>query len=352
MAPPVDPETQPTEAGNSTVPVGVSLGSTRTVIAQPSGDGTGLRTSRTLSSIAPYEEPLTGETRYLYGEDAVREFPEDAQYVFRSGGSDHSRVSLTTRFFDALLDTHDIPAASTVVYASPLTETRTHRTVIEGSDIGDRLLESYPESLCGAIPALGGGLDAFEEIFLVINMGATGLEIAAYRRGEQLQPITAGAVSGNGVDRQIAQLVGEETQGRVTVDANTAREYKETHGNFERFEPFTVSIQQPGGGTEDCLIERAVMEPLDSYLDDVVATFADRFLPALANEHLRVSRAALDRAVILTGGMACLPGIVEAFETRASEAIGREITAASPDRPDLAPALGAQRIAAALGNEQ
>jgi hypothetical protein len=46
--------------------------------------------------------------------------------------------------------------------------------------------------------------------------------------------------------------------------------------------------------------------------------------------------------------MACLPGIVSEFEDRLGEELNREVEATAPDRPDLAAAQGAQRIATRL----
>jgi hypothetical protein len=46
--------------------------------------------------------------------------------------------------------------------------------------------------------------------------------------------------------------------------------------------------------------------------------------------------------------MACIPGIVDEFEERLSEELNREIEATAADQPDIAPTIGAQRIAARL----
>ena len=360
MSPTVDAEMEEVPGsgvatdGNA-FPVGVNLGSTRTVIAHPSEHGSGLTTSRTLTCLAEYDDPLTGETKYRYGEDAAAEYPDRVRYVLRSGLPDGETTDLTEQFFAAVLDAHEIPEDSAVVYATPTIDNpeglANLERVVEDSAIGGQLVESYPESLCGSVPALGDGLEALNEIFVAVNMGSTNLELAAYRRGEQLVPVTTGTVTGNEVDRAIANAVEEETQGRVNVDTNTAREYKEQHGDFDAFEPVTDIIQQPGGGTHEFTIERAVMDPLDDYLDDVVDQLANRFLPQLANQHMRVYQLALDQPVVLTGGMACIPGIVETFEERASEELGREIDAVAPDRADLAATVGAQRIAARLGQQ-
>jgi hypothetical protein len=333
------------------VPIGVKLGSTRTVIAYPDGDE--IETVRTLTCLATYEDALTGEERILYGEDAAREYPDRVQFTLRSGlPEDEERADLTKTFFEEVVESNDIPENSGVVYAIPTIDNpeglANLQDVIENSTIGEALVESYPESLCGAIPARGDDLEAVEEIFLAVNMGSTNLEASAYRRGEQLAPFTTGAVTGSEVDRAIASYVEEETQGRVNIDTQTAREYKEDHADFDDFEAFTDVIQQPGGGSHEFTIERSVMDACDEYLDDAVEEFANTFLPELANDYMKVYQLALDRPVVLTGGMACIPGIVEEFERRVSEELDREVEAVAPERPDLAPSMGAQRIATRL----
>jgi hypothetical protein len=359
MSTDVDAETEEvsgnggTDGGDGAVPVGVKLGSTRTVIALPTDDGSGLKTIRTLTCLASYEDPLTGEKKYLYGEEAAREYPDRVQFMLRSGlPEDEDRAELTEQFFRSIIESHDIPEDSAVVYAIPTIDNpaglENLQNVIEDSPIGNALIESYPESLCGSIPAFGDDLEAIEQIFISVNMGSTNLEASAYRRGEQISPFTTGAVTGNEVDRVIANYVEEETQGRVNIDITTAREYKEAHADFEEFEPFTDIIQQPGGGSHEFTIERSVMDACNEYLDDVVEEFANTFLSQLANDHMKIYQLALDRPVVLTGGMACIPGIVEEFEERVGDALGREIEAVAAERPDLSATIGAQRIATRL----
>ena len=335
------------------VPIGVKLGSTRTVISVPGARGAEDEIIRTLTCLATYEDALTGEEKVLYGEEAAKEYPDRVQFMLRSGlPEDEDRAELTETFFQALIDQNDLPEYSAVVYAIPTIDNprglENLTSVIEGSSIGKRLVESYPESLCGAIPAFGDDLEAIDEIFLAVNMGSTNLEASAYRRGEQLAPFTTGAVTGNEVDRMIANYVEEETQGRVNIDTQTAREYKEEHADFEEFEPFTDIIQQPGGGSHEFTIERSVMDAVDDYLNDAVEEIANTFLPELANDYMKVYQLALDRPIVLTGGMACIPGIVEEFERRLSEELNREIEAIAADEPDIAPTIGAQRIAERL----
>jgi hypothetical protein len=346
-------ESAEAESTGGTVPVGVKLGSTRTVIAMPGEHGTGNEIIKTLTCMATYEDALTGEEKVLYGEEAAREYPDRVEYMLRSGlPEDEDRAEMTKTFFEALIEENDIPANSGVVYAIPTIDNPTGlenlKTVIEDSGIGINLIESYPESLCGSIPAFGDELEAIDEIFISVNMGSTNLEASAYRRGEQLAPFTTGAVTGNEVDRMIANYVEEETQGRVNIDTQTAREYKEKHADFVDFEPFTDIIQQPGGGTHEFTIERSVMDAVNEYLDDSVDELANTFLPELANNYMKVYQLALDRPIVLTGGMACIPGIVEQFQERLSEELNREIEATAADQPETAPTIGAQRIAARL----
>ena len=334
------------------VPIGVKLGSTRTVIAYPDEDGE-MEIIRTLTCLATYEDALTGEERVLYGEEAAREYPDRVQFMLRSGlPEDDDRAELTTKFFQEVIDANDIPEESAVVYAIPTIDNQAGldnlETVIEESSIGKELVQSYPESLCGSIPAFGEDLEAINEIFVAVNMGSTNLEASGYRRGEQLAPFTTGAVTGNEVDRIIANYVEEETQGRVNIDVQTARDYKEEHADFVDYEPFTDIIQQPGGGAHEFTIERSVMDAVDEYVDDAVEEFCNTFLPELANDYMKVYNLALDKPVVLTGGMACIPGIVDEFAERASDELNREVTAIAPDEPAASATLGAQRIAAHL----
>jgi cell division ATPase FtsA len=132
----------------------------------------------------------------------------------------------------------------------------------------------------------------------------------------------------------------------VTIDQTTAREYKEEHADIEDFTPFTDSIQQPGGGTHEFTIEHSVMDALDRYVDEAVDVIANTFLPQLANDHLRIYKQTLAEPLVLTGGMACIPGLLEAVEARLSETLQHEVTVTAPSQPVTAAARGAQRIAA------
>ena len=333
-------------------PVGVKLGSTRTVLDVPDGRGERDRHS-TLTCLATYDDAITGEERALYGHEAAIEYPDTVRFMLRSGlPEDDDGVEDAERFFEALVSAHDVPAESVVVYAVPTidNEAGIHnlKSVIEGSTVGEAETRSFPESLCGAIPAYGDGLDAVDEVFISVNMGSTTLEACAYRRGEQLSPFSTGSVTGNEVDRWIVSAVEEETQGRVHIDRTTAREYKEEHGDVDDFEPFTDVVQQPGGGSHEFTVDRGVREPVDRYIDDAVEAVANEFLPELANDHMKPYQLALGRPVAVTGGMACIPGLVEAFEARLSEELDRDVDVVAPDEPATAAAEGAGRIAERL----
>ncbi|WP_313691587.1 hypothetical protein [Halorarum halobium] len=339
------------ESGEPTA-VGVKLGSTRTVLKYPDVDGD-LSTVRSLTCLATYEDAITGEERALFGERAAAEYPDRVEYMLRSGlPEDDERAELADRYFRELVDANKVPRDSTVVYAVPTMENdaglENLTDVIESSPIGEVQMRSYPESLCGAVPALGDGVEAVNEVFIAVNMGSTNLEASAYRRGDQLVPFSTGSITGNDVDRRIVANVEEETQGRVHVDLTTAREYKEEHGDFEGFEPFSDVVQQPGGGSHEFTIEDSVQDALNWYLDAAVDAVANEFLPELANDFMKPYQLALSNDIALTGGMACIPGMTEEFERRLSEEIDREVDVVSPDDPDLAATEGAYRIAERL----
>ena len=345
-----DSETEAEDDTVGTTPVGVKLGSTRTVLVVGEDDPEPVRT---LTCLATYDDALTGEERSLFGEEAATEYPDRVEFMLRSGlPEDEARAELAERYFEEVLSANDVPADSAVVYAIPTIDNEEGldnlADVVEDSPIGDELMRAYPESLCGALPAFDDPLAAIDDIFVAVNMGSTNLEICAYRRGEQLAPVTTGAVTGNEVDRRIANYVEEETQGRVNIDLTTAREYKEAHADFTGFEPFTDVIQQPGGGSHEFTIEHSVMDACDEYLDEAVDEVANGFLPELANDYMKVYQLALDEPIVLTGGMACIPGIVDEFEERLSNALNRNVTVMVADRPDLSAAVGAHMIAERL----
>ncbi|MCL9815433.1 rod shape-determining protein [Natronocalculus amylovorans] len=334
-------------------PVGVKLGSTRTVIQiERNGE---IETIRTLTCLATYEDPITGSERVLYGEQAAQEYPDSVEFMLRSGlPEDDARAELAKKFFNELITAQNIPEDSVVVYAIPTIDNeaglKNLSDVIEGSPIGEATIRSFPESLCGSIPAMGDELEAIDEVFVSINMGSTNLEACAYRHGEQLAPFSTGAVTGTEVDRRIANAVEEETQGRVNIDRTTAREYKEEHASFVDFEPFTDIIQQPGGGSHEFTVNRGLMDPVDEYVDEAVDEIANNFLSELANTHMKPYQLALGKPIALTGGMACIPGITDVFEERLSEELSRDISVVSAERPDLAAAEGAHRIAERLAD--
>jgi activator of 2-hydroxyglutaryl-CoA dehydratase len=67
---------------------------------------------------------------------------------------------------------------------------------------------------------------------------------------------------------------------------------------------------------------------------------------------MKVYQLALDEPVVLTGGMACVPGVVDEFQRRLSETLQRDVAATRPDDPDLAAAQGANMIAERLSEGQ
>lgn len=341
-----------TASGGGAVPVGVKLGSTRTVVAMPDPDANeAVSTVHALTCLATYDDVLTGEEKVLYGEQAATEYPETVRYMLRSGlPEDDESAGLAETFFRSFVESNGVPEDSVVVYAIPTIDNerglKNLTSVVEAAPIGTVGIRSYPEALCGSIPAIGDGLEAIERTFVGVNLGSTNLEVSAYRRGSQLQRYATGGVTGNEVDRRIVAYVEDETQGRVNIDTQTAREYKEDHADFLDYEPFSDIVQQPGGGSHEFTIESAVMDAVDEYVDETVEELANTFLPELANDHLKVYRQVLDEPIVLTGGMTAIPGLVARVEERLSAELQREVTCTSPEDPATAAARGAQRIAA------
>jgi molecular chaperone DnaK (HSP70) len=350
-----DTGTEATTTGGSSTgepeALGIKMGSTRTVVARVLGGE--VQTVQDLTCLATYEDAITGEEHVLFGQEAATQYPEKVEYMLRTGlPTDDESAEQAEAYLREFISANDLPKNSVTVYALPSIDNEAglarFEQAIEHSAIGERQIRSYPETLCGAIPALGDDLEAIEETFLVANLGSTNLEANVFRNGEQLVPFSTGSVTGSEVDRKIATYVEEETQGRVNIDLTTAREYKEDHADFEDYEPFSDTIQQPGGGTYEFTIEDAVMTAVDEYVDAVVEQFANVFMPTLDQHHLKTRRRALNHPIVLTGGMACIPGIETEFANRLSLELGLDVNAIKPEDPATAPAVGAYRIAERL----
>lgn len=117
--------------------------------------------------------------------------------MLRSGLPENDEsADLAATFFEEVVGSEGLDADSAVVYAIPTVDNepglRNLERVIENSPVGDALVRSFPESLCGSIPALGDGLEAVDEVFVAVNMGSTNLEASAFRNGEQLSPFVSG----------------------------------------------------------------------------------------------------------------------------------------------------------------
>lgn len=336
------------------VPVGVKLGSCRTVVVYPTGEGQ--QVVRRLTCITTYRDALTGEHRELHGEEAASEYPAESEFMLRGGlPVDDQSTAHTRRFFDSLMDAHDIPSNSIVVYAIPSIAAGDGldnlATVIKESSSGEALVRSYPESLCGSVATFDSCSELLGKEFISVNLGATTLGVCAYKDAEQLLTRSYGGVTGDGVDRRISNHIVAETQGRVNVDSTTAREYKEEYADLEQCEPFTEVIQQPGGGTHQFSIHESVIDAVDEYVDDLVSTVANRFLADLKKSHPAVHERILETPIVTAGGMACIPGLTEVFAERLGETIKQEITATRADRPDVAAAKGAQKIASCFAKQ-
>lgn len=335
----------------SPLPVGVKLGSTRTVLAYPEGEGNEF--VEELTCMTTYQDVLSGETKELYGDDAASEYPFESQFMIRNGlPVDNESISLASSFFSELLTANNIPTDSVVVFAIPGIKNkeglRRLESVVTASSVGQTLLRGYPESLCGAIPAFDSESTAVEEDCIVINLGGTILEITGYHRGEPVMYWSDASITGNRVDRKIARGIEAETQGRVHIDPTIAREYKERFADLLDYEPFSDVVQQPGGGSHRFTVKHSVMEAVEGYVDEVVTAFINDFLGDFETSQPKVFERAISRPIVLTGGMACIPGLAETVAARLRATHPRDISVTQPPRPERAAAQGALEIATHL----
>lgn len=337
------------EEGDNPTPVGLKLGCVRTVSAQTGEDA--VETKVALTCSATYQDALTGKRRALYGEKAANEYPDRATFMLQSElTDDDERAPVARSFLETFVQTNGIPQNSAVVYAAPTLADRQGITMLDTiveESIGERLLCGYPLSLCSSIPVLGSGLSALNRIFLTINVGSRNLEACVYRRGEQLSPFSTGSVRGVDVDQWIINNVEEETRGRVHIDQTTAREYKEGRTNYDDYQLFTDSAAAERT-TRESTIERGVRDAIDRYVEEAVEEIANEFLPQLASRSIKIYKQVLSEPIVLTGGMAVVPGLCEAFEDRLSKELHRDVVLVAPQEPVTAGARGAKRIAKRL----
>jgi len=343
------------ESGERDVPtaIGVKFGSSRTALVFDDCDAeTTVCLPSCLADDDDGDGALIGDGSGPNGERPVGRSPERGEFMLRSGVPATARdAELFERFVRELCERHGLPAESAVVYAMPTVDDRVglanFGTAVGECGLGAALTRGVPESLCASIPPLGDGIEAVDEVFVAVNLGATNLEACAYRHGTRLLPFVSADASGDRVDRRIAEAVETETDGRVTIDPATAREYKEDHADFDGFEPFADAVEQGSEGTREFTVERGVMEPLDDYLDDAVAELGD-FFSRLASSHMKTYQLARARPLVVSGGMACIPGLVEALEARLAAELDRPVEMVAPDDPTTAAAEGAHRLAVRL----
>ncbi|RRJ30514.1 hypothetical protein [Halocatena pleomorpha] len=333
--------------GDDPTPVGLKFGSVRTVVARPEDDA--VQTTVALTCSATYQDPLTGKRRAVYGERAANEYPDRAQFMLQSElAEDNERATVTRSFLETFAQTNDIPPNSAVVYAIPsFDDRRTTLDAIIEESISGRLLDGYSTAMCESIPVFGSDLDAFDRIFTTIKMGSTNLEACVYRRGEQLAPFSTGSVRGCEVDRWIINNVEEGTQGRVHIDRTTAREYKEGRTNCDDIQPL-FDDTTGSGAAQKSTVERSVTDAIDRYVKEAVDEIANEFLPRLVSRSIKIYKRVLVEPIVLTGDMAVVPGLREAFEDRLSSELQRNIVVTTPAEPITAAARGAQRIAGRL----
>jgi len=329
------------------IPIGLKIGSTRTVLVMPNYEGS-LDIVRTLTCVAKYRDLFTGKLATKFGDEAAEEYADSVYFMFRAGlPQDDDSVKLAAQFIEFLVYKYNIPENSYVTLAHPAVENdrgrKNLKEIISGMSIGRAGRQAWSEAFCGAIPAFDG-LDAIKKVFLSINMGSTTLEMSVFRNGEPVHTVTLGTISGNIVDRKIRLGVQNETQGIVNIDLNTARKYKEEFANFIDYKPVYDSVHIHDKGQYGFKIEKSIMKPVEEYVNNVVEAVMENFFPQLAQDHYQTYKRVLSEPIILTGGMACIPGLKERIQQLLSDELEQKVTVISSDRPDLAPAIGAYRI--------
>ncbi|WP_456369812.1 rod shape-determining protein [Geoglobus sp.] len=330
------------EAKGVTVPVGVKIGSQRTVIAR--GDEIII----VETCVKEKENPITGEKDYVIGNEAAELYGDEAVYMLRGGlpGSEEE-AELLKIFLTRIASEYGIPENSYVTYGVPSTESeegvQLFKKVVSQVPIGWAGKEVWNDSFLAAL-ALPEGLGMLERTFVVVNAGSTTTDVVAVRKGEILFSMVTGEVSGDLVDRWIKNEIMNETRGAVNVDLATARSYKERYANLKEWKSIQETVQLFDKGLFTFRIDEAVNRPVERYLDSLVDFVVLEFLPSLAEFNFKMYKKVLESDFILTGGMAEIPGLKEKFATKLSESLGTSVTVRCPENPLTASARGALLI--------
>ncbi len=325
-----------------TDPVGIKVGSQRTVIAR--GDEVII----VETCVKERENPVTGEKDYIIGNEAAELYGDEAVYMLRGGlPGTEEEAELLKIFLTRIAAEYGIPENTYVTYGIPSTESeegvQLFKKVVSQIPIGWAGKEVWNDSFLSAL-ALPDGLGMLDRTFVVVNAGSTTTDIVAVRKGEIIFSMVTGEVSGDLVDRWIKNEIMNETRGAVNVDLATAREYKEKYANLREWKSVQESVQLFEKGMYTFRIDEAINRPVDRYLESLVDFIIMEYLPSLAEFNFKMYRKVLQSEFILTGGMAEIPGLKEKFETRLSDRLGSPVSVISPENPLTASARGALLI--------
>lgn len=331
-----------TKSKSNVVPVGIKVGSQRTVIAK----GNDVLVIETC--VKEKENPITGEKDYVVGNEAAELYGDEAVYMLRGGlPGNEEEAELLKIFLTRIANEYDIPENTYVTYGIPSTESEEgvnlFKKVVSQVPLGWAGKEVWNDSFLSAL-ALPEGLGMLDRTFIVVNAGSTTTDVVAVRRGEIVFSMVTGEVSGDIVDRWIKNEIMNETRGAVNIDISTARSYKEKYANLKEWKSIQETVQLFDKGLYTFRIDEAVNKPVEKYLESLVDFITLEFLPSLAEFNFKMYKKALESEFILTGGMAEIPGLREKFATKLSDALGVAATVRCPENPLTASARGALLI--------
>ncbi len=330
------------------VPIGIKVGSQRTVLAKMGNSGA-LEVNTVFSCLKNYRNSLTNEIESLYGEDATAVYGDEVEYMLRAGLPDTERdADLLKQFLDYILEVNNVPENSFITFSVPGVEggegLGKFKEIVESLDIGRGGKQIWSDSFCGAVP-LYESLGGMYKTFLTINGGSSTLEVTAFRNGEVVHSTMSAMISGDGVDREIRLGVERDTRGSVYINNNHAREYKESYGSVNEVEPLEQDIQLHRKGKYTYSMSGIIRDALRDYAVQVAEYVTLNFLPQLAEKNFQVYKGVMSEPFVLMGGMSAIDGMRDMTELLIRETLGNEgVSIAMHDMPQFASAIGAYSI--------
>lgn len=326
--------------------VGLKIGSQNTAMAVRE-DGeiktkcikTCIMYPKNISANAPPSPPIIGDKASEYAE---------AIYPLRLGVV---KTDAGVKQTKDILSTLGIPEAPNVVVATPAIEINEgkRRLIKAISEVcGYKNALNFSEGLCSAAYITDKVKELLESTFLSINMGSTTTEFGCVHQMKMIHLSAHAEISGDKLDNIILNHI-RNSMGDVMLNIKDVRQIKEAASLTDPKETI-VKGWTPDGIMEQ-LVKDEIYEPIKDYAWGVATLIKNETIGSIDPQ---IRRFALERPLVISGGMANIEGLPELIGAILSEKSKFTFEIAYSKRKDshIAPSIGALMIAEAVTEEK